>query len=113
MEWELHKDQLRQKLIDLTKVSAGFKTYLSAVYSLYRLLTGATDAYVNMHPRSCVWDFAAGCLCLQESVPETDRNNIGFFPDGTLLEFNQGVSMQAILSPYPELVREIITVLNQ
>jgi len=115
VEWYFLDNQREQKQLALVKAARGSHANLSAVYSVYELVQGEIDAYLNLHipdRSACVWDFAAGHLFLREMISPQLQKNVGVFPDGTPLSYRGHIGMEALLTPYPQLADEIVAQLK-
>lgn len=112
VEWYFLDDARERKQLALIRAARGSHANLSAAYSIFELVRGEIDVYLNIHipdRSACVWDFAAGHLFLQEMVAPEDRDKVAFFPDGTPLSYESRISMEALLTPYPQLAEQIVS----
>ncbi|MDP3997451.1 MAG: inositol monophosphatase family protein [Candidatus Andersenbacteria bacterium] len=111
VEWYYLDETRAQKQLALITAARGSHANLSAVYSVYELVQGEIDAYLNIHipeRSACVWDFAAGHLFMREMVSPEIQDSVAFFPDGRPLSYENHIGMEVLLTPYPGLAEEII-----
>ncbi|MEX1997540.1 MAG: inositol monophosphatase family protein [Candidatus Andersenbacteria bacterium] len=111
VEWYYLDESRAQKQLALITTVRGSHANLSAVYSIYELVQGEIDAYLNIHipeRSACIWDFAAGHLFMREMVSSEAQHGVAFFPDGQPLSYENRIGMEALLTPYLELAEEVI-----
>lgn len=115
VEWYYLDESRAQKQLALITAARGSHANLSAVYSVYELVQGEIDAYLNIHipdRSACVWDFAAGHLFIREMVSPDAQPVVALFPDGQPLSYENRIGMEALLTPYPKLGEEIVAKLR-
>lgn len=114
LEWYFLDAQREDWQIALTRAFPS-RAFLSAAYSTLELVWGGIDAYLNVHTpgrSACAWDFPVGHLCLEEMVSPEHRQRVAFFPDGNCLSYEDRISMEALLTPYPFLAQAILSFLR-
>ena len=115
VEWHRLGEERALKQFRLISAARGSHANLSSVYSLYELVQGQIDLYLNIHlpyMGASVWDFAAGHLCVQEMVAPELRDEVAFSPDGQLLSYKDRIDMEALITPYPELAKQVLSLLR-